>query len=194
MRLTHRFDEGMLYAHHWHARQTRKGTGIPYISHLLAVAAIALEHGADEDEAIAALLHDSLEDGPRNTGEPQALIAGQIRERFGERVLKIIEGCTEADTSQGEGKESWRQRKERYIQHLETADESVLLVSNADKLHNAQSILRDWEQIGDLVWERFAGQKQGSLWYYGTLAQLFERRRPSALSQELQRVVAKIQE
>ncbi|MGF1576598.1 MAG: HD domain-containing protein [Cyanophyceae cyanobacterium] len=194
VRLTSRFDEAMLYAHHWHARQTRKGTGIPYISHVLAVAAIALEHGANEDEAIAALLHDSIEDGPRNTGEPRAQVEQQLVQRFGPRVLEIVLDCTDtqADTSKGDAKESWQERKAAYLEHLETVDDSVLLVSNADKLHNAQSILRDWRQMGDAVWERFAGQKQGSLWYYQSLAEILGRRRPSPLAAELQQVVSRL--
>ena len=193
--LTQRFAEAMHYAHRWHASQTRKGTGIPYLSHLLAVAAIALEHGADEDEAIAALLHDSLEDGPHNTGEPRAQIEQQIREHFGERVLQIILGCTDtrSDGSLGMAKESWAERKTAYLEHLETADASVLLVAAADKLHNMQCILRDFRQVGDELWQRFSAGKEGSLWYYRSLAEILGRRLPSRLSAELQELVAELQ-
>ena len=193
--LTQRFVQAMHYAHRWHASQTRKGTGIPYLSHLLAVAAIALEHGADEDEAIAALLHDSLEDGPHNTGEPRAQIEQQIREHFGERVLQIILGCTDtrSDGSLGMAKESWAERKTAYLEHLETADASVLLVAAADKLHNMQCILRDFRQVGDELWQRFSAGKEGSLWYYRSLAEILGRRLPSRLSAELQELVAELQ-
>ncbi len=193
--LTQRFVQAMHYAHRWHASQTRKGTGIPYLSHLLAVAAIALEHGADEDEAIAALLHDSLEDGPHNTGEPRAQIEQQIREHFGERVLQIILGCTDtrSDGSRGEPKENWKERKTAYLKHLETADASVLLVAAADKLHNMQCILRDFRQLGDELWQRFSAGKEGSLWYYRSLAEILRRRLPGNLSAELQELVAELQ-
>jgi (p)ppGpp synthase/HD superfamily hydrolase len=193
--LTQRFVQAMHYAHRWHASQTRKGTGIPYLSHLLAVAAIALEHGADEDEAIAALLHDSLEDGPHNTGEPRAQIEQQIREHFGERVLQIILGCTdtESDGSRGEPKENWKERKTAYLKHLETANASVLLVAASDKLHNARCILRDFRQLGDELWQRFSAGKEGSLWYYRSLAEILRRRLPSNLSAELQELVAELQ-
>lgn len=193
--LTQRFVQAMHYAHRWHASQTRKGTGIPYLSHLLAVAAIALEHGADEDEAIAALLHDSLEDGPHNTGEPRAQIEQQIREHFGERVLQIILGCTdtESDGSRGEPKENWKERKTAYLKHLETANASVLLVTASDKLHNARCILRDFRQLGDKLWQRFSAGKEGSLWYYRSLAEILRRRLPGNLSAELQELVAELQ-
>ncbi|MFS8896904.1 HD domain-containing protein [Synechococcus sp. R3-13] len=193
--LTQRFVQAMHYAHRWHASQTRKGTGIPYLSHLLAVAAIALEHGADEDEAIAALLHDSLEDGPHNTGEPRAQIEQQIREHFGERVLQIILGCTdtESDGSRGEPKENWKERKTAYLKHLETANASVLLVAASDKLHNARCILRDFRQLGDELWQRFSAGKEGSLWYYRSLAEILGRRLPGNLSAELQELVAELQ-
>jgi len=191
-----RFQQALVYAHQLHHTQVRKGTGIPYLSHLLAVAAIALEHGADEEEAIAALLHDSLEDGPRNTGIPRPQIEQQLLEQFGARVVQIILGCTDTgnDSSQGDSKESWGERKRAYLKHLQQLDpshpltKSVLLVSNADKLHNARSILRDWQQLGDALWERFSGGKQGSLWYYRRLAEIFGRW-PSPLARELQQVV-----
>ncbi len=196
MLLGSRFQQALVYAHQLHHTQVRKGTEIPYLSHLLAVAAIALEYGADEEEAIAALLHDSLEDGPRNTGIPRSQIEQQLLEQFGPRVLHMVLGCTDTgnDSSQGNSKESWVERKKAYLEHLQQLDpchpltKSVLLVSNADKLHNARSILRDWQQLGDAVWERFSGGKQGSLWYYRRLAEIFMQR-PSPLARELQQVV-----
>ncbi|MCJ2542419.1 HD domain-containing protein [Thermostichus vulcanus] len=217
-----RFARALTYAHQLHHTQVRKGSGIPYLSHLLAVAATALEHGADEDEAIAALLHDSLEDGPRNTGIPRSQIEQQLSDQFGDKVLQIVLGCTDTNsdssakepqeqcspdgeaetqgdprtTSRLREQESWWVRKEAYLQHLEQLvredahplASSILLVANADKLHNARSILRDWQQLGDAVWERFSAGKQGSLWYYRRLAEIFMQR-PSPLARELQQTV-----
>ncbi len=193
--LTPRFAEAMRYTYRWHAAQTRKGTEIPYLSHLLAVASIALEYGADEDEAIAALLHDSLEDGPRYSGEPRAQIEQELREHFGERVLQIILGCTDtsSDGSLGEPKESWKERKMAYLKHLESVDASVLLVAASDKLHNVRCILRDFRQLGDQLWDRFSGGKEGSLWYYRSLAEILGRRMPGGLAVELQKLVTELQ-
>ncbi len=147
-----------------HAGQRRKGTDIPYLAHLLGTCAIALEYGADEDEAIAALLHDAIEDvGPTET--TRARVA-----TFGERVLAIVEACTDADIHP---KPPWRERKVRYLAHLATADRSTLLVSAADKLHNARAIVADLRRVGPAVWQRFnpdAG-RDGSLWYYRSLVE-----------------------
>src|ERR1051325_12202408 len=131
MALTSRFEDALSFAARLHSGQLRKGTAIPYVSHLLAVASVALEHGADEDEAIAALLHDAVEDqGGAPTRE-------EIRRRFGDRVVEIVDGCTDAETVP---KPPWRERKERYIAHVAEASPSVRLVSASDKLHNARSI------------------------------------------------------
>lgn len=184
--LSERFARALTYAHQLHQKQVRKGTTIPYLSHLLAVSALVLENGGDEDQAIAALLHDSLEDGPRYSTYTRAQIAADIAAQFGERVLRIVEGCTDrqdADTR------DWWTRKQAYLHHLEQVDGDVLLVSNADKLHNAQTIWRDYQQVGEAVWQRFSTGKQGTLWYYQRLADLFQRRHPSPLAQELQAVV-----
>ena len=163
--LTERFDEALVYARRLHAGQQRKGTEIPYVSHLLGVASLVLEAGGDEDEAIAALLHDAVED---QGGEPTL---GEIRQRFGPRVADIVAGCTDAWE---EPKPPWRERKEAYIEHLEEASPSVLLVSCADKLHNVRSIIADHLEIGDAVWERFSADPDDIIWYYQTLADRFE--------------------
>ena len=123
--------------------QRRKGTGIPYIAHVLGVAAIAMEYGADEDEAIGALLHDAAEDGG---GE--ATLA-EIRARFGDAVGDIVLGCSDSLVEDPEDKLPWRDRKENYLAHLENASQSVCLVSAADKLHNVRSIIRDYHEHGD---------------------------------------------
>jgi len=158
-----------------HARQTRKGTDIPYISHLLGVASLVLEHGGDEDQAIAGLLHDAVED----QGAHQA---AAIAERFGPRVAAIVLGCTDADTVP---KPPWHARKESYIAHLQHADPEVLLVSCADKLHNARAIRTDLRTYGLTVYDRFTGGQDGTLWYYQALSETFLRRLPGALSAEL---------
>jgi (p)ppGpp synthase/HD superfamily hydrolase len=185
--LTHRFDRALLYATHVHGGQVRKGTSTPYVAHLLAVAATVLEYGGDEDLAIAALLHDSVED------QGGAARLQDVRNRFGERVARIVEACSDslADTAKGERKAHWQQRKEAYLAHLRKADEDTLRVSLADKVHNARAILRDLRQpdIGDQIWARFSQPKEQTLWYYRSLADTFCERMPGQLSNELREIV-----
>jgi len=185
--LTDRFDRALLYATHVHGGQVRKGTSTPYVAHLLAVAATVLEYGGDEDLAIAALLHDSAED----QGGKARL--DDVRNRFGERVARIVEACSDslADTRKGERKAHWRKRKEAYLAHLRTADENILRVSLADKVHNARAILRDFRKpdIGEKIWGRFSAGKERTLWYYRSLADTFCERLPGQLSNELREIV-----
>jgi GTP pyrophosphokinase len=169
-----------------HAEQWRKGSEVPYLAHLLGTCSIALEYGADEDEAIAALLHDAIED-VEPAGDARAAVAA-----FGERVLRIVEGCTDTDEHP---KPPWRARKEAYIDHLADADASVLLVSAADKLHNARSINADLRRHGAATWDRFNGGRDGSLWYYRALIDAF-RANPAhdaALVEELDRAVSEME-
>ena len=185
--LTDRFDRALLYATHVHGGQVRKGTSTPYIAHLLAVAATVLEYGGDEDLAIAALLHDSVEDqGGKARLE-------DVRNRFGERVARIVEACSDslADTGRGEHKAHWQERKETYLAHLRKADEDILRVSLADKVHNARAILRDLRKpdIGEEIWERFSQPKDRQLWYYRSLADVFCKKHPGQLSNELREIV-----
>jgi (p)ppGpp synthase/HD superfamily hydrolase len=180
---TDRFASALLYAHQVHQGQRRKGTGIPYIAHILGVTAIAIEYGADEDEAIGALLHDAAEDGG---GE--ATLA-EIRARFGDAVGDIVLGCSDSLVEDPEDKLPWRERKENYLAHLENASRSVCLVSAADKLHNVRSIIRDYHEHGDEVWERFQGRRDGTLWYYETVAHTLLRRQYSQLTRDLQQAV-----
>ncbi len=155
MSLSPRFEEALIFAFRLHNEQIRKGTSIPYISHLLGVASIALEYGANEEEAIAALLHDAIEDqGGATTRE-------EIRHRFGITVVEIVNGCTDADETP---KPPWEARKKAYLTHIKNAPPSVLLVSAADKLHNARAILKDYRLLGNSVWQRFKGDKEGTLW------------------------------
>jgi len=181
--LSRRFEDALTYATVIHAGQLRKGTGIPYIAHILGVTAIALEHGADEDEAMAALLHDAGEDAG-GLGR-----IADIRTRFGSKVADIVAGCTDAVTLP---KPPWRERKETYIAHLKDADASTRLVSAADKLHNARAILADLRKDGDGVWSRFMGGKEGTLWYYRSLVSAFQQHGSSDLVDELERVVSEM--
>jgi (p)ppGpp synthase/HD superfamily hydrolase len=181
--LTDRYREALAYAFDLHRAQIRKGSGVPYVAHLLGVSSLALEHGADEDEAIAALLHDAVED---QGGLPTL---AEIRRRFGDRVALIVAGCTDADTIP---KPPWRERKERYLAHLLTAAPSVVLVSSCDKLYNARSIAADLRRFGPAVWDRFTGGKDGSLWYYRSLVAIFTTLGATAAS-DLSRAVADIE-
>jgi (p)ppGpp synthase/HD superfamily hydrolase len=164
-RLGPRFDDALVFAHQLHREQVRKGSGVPYIAHLLAVASLVLEHGGDEEEAIAGLLHDALED---QGGQATALT---IEARFGMRVIEIVTGCT--DTMQSP-KPPWRERKERYLASIDEKPTPVLRVSLADKVHNARSILSDYPDHGETLWQRFRGGKDGTLWYYESLAARYD--------------------
>ncbi|QIE29770.1 HD domain-containing protein [Caballeronia sp. SBC2] len=180
--LTDRFARATALALELHATQVRKGTQIPYASHLLGVASLVLEHGGDEEQAIAGLLHDAIED-------VGAGVAITIRELFGDRILSIVEGCTDAIPDAMGRKPDWRTRKEDYLAHLERADNDVLLVSASDKLHNARAILTDLRAIGPAVFDRFTAGRDGTLWYYGELARIFRAALPGSLSDELTRTV-----
>jgi (p)ppGpp synthase/HD superfamily hydrolase len=182
--LTGRFEDALRYAAHLHARQKRKGTPIPYVAHLLAVAGLVLENGGDEDQAIAALLHDAVED---QGGIPTLQ---EIRKRFGERVAHIVDGCTDAYVHP---KPPWRKRKEDYLAHLRLAEADVRLVSLADKLHNARSILRDLRRDGPQSLSRFNGGRLGTLWYYRSLVAIFQELDDSLMVAELAEAVNEIE-
>lgn len=182
--LSPRFIDALKYASELHRTQARKGTQIPYVAHLLGVASIALEHEATEDEAIAALLHDAVED----QGGPPRL--AEIKEKFGVHVAAIVDGCSDTDKLP---KPPWRERKEAYIAHIATASPSVRLVSIADKIHNARSIATDLYRHGEAVWDRFTAKKDESLWYYRALVNAFEKHGKSPLTEELGRVVTEME-
>jgi (p)ppGpp synthase/HD superfamily hydrolase len=179
-KLTRRFEQAFLFAGRKHAGQVRKGTPAPYISHLMGVAGIVLEAGGDEDLAIAALLHDVVEDCG---GAP---MLEEVRWQFGDRVARIVDGCTDTDLKP---KPPWRSRKENYLQHLKIADAETRLVSAADKLHNVRSILTDYREQGESVWERFEGERDGTLWYYRALLDEFQRTDANRIVRELARLV-----
>jgi (p)ppGpp synthase/HD superfamily hydrolase len=178
-----RFEEALLYAARLHRAQTRKGTEVPYVTHLLAVAAIVGENGGTEDEVVAALLHDAPEDrGGKDRLE-------DIRARFGDEVAEIVDGCT--DTYE-DPKPEWGPRKEAYVAHVAKASPSVRLVSAADKLHNAISILADLRSLSDELWDRFTGGKEGTLWYYRALVEAYAEAGSNPVVEELDRVVREI--
>ena len=153
-----------------HKTQIRKGTSIPYISHPMAVASIALEFGATEDQAIAALLHDAIEDGG-------ASYAHSIEALFGTYVLTLVQGCTDGIPDQSGEKALWIDRKTAYLQHLQEASDEVLLVSCSDKLHNARAIVSDLITEGPSVFNRFSATTEQTLWYYRQLATIFTNRK-----------------
>ncbi|RME08173.1 MAG: HD domain-containing protein [Anaerolineae bacterium] len=182
--LSPRFENALRYAARLHARQKRKGSQVPYIAHLLSVCALVLEDGGDEDQAIAALLHDAAED---QGGEERL---AEIHAIFGEPVAQIVRACS--DTLQSP-KPPWRERKTAYIEHLATAPPEVHRVSLADKVHNARSILRDLRLYGAQTWEKFKGGRDGTLWYYRSLLHVFRQSCSGFLVDELERLLTEIE-
>jgi (p)ppGpp synthase/HD superfamily hydrolase len=184
-----RFTDALVLAAELHAAQRRKGKGPPYIAHLLGVTALAFDFGATEDEAIAALLHDAIEDAPPDLGA--AGVRQLIAEHFGTTVLAIVEGCTDSDEVP---KKPWRERKQAYVAHVAGVDASTLLVSACDKLHNVRAIVRDYRLIGEDLWSRFspdAGMR-GTVGYYRGLVSVF-RARADAASPGFLRLVAELE-
>ena len=187
--LTDKLDRAFTYAREHHANDIRKGTAIPYLSHLLGVCSLVLDMEGSEDEAIAALLHDVIEDG----GGVEAEVT--IRNDFGDVVARIVRACSDTDE---EPKPPWRPRKEAYIAALAHKRPDELRVSLADKVHNARAILLDYRTEGDALWARFSAGRDEQLWYYGALARGFEARRDDLGAaagpavDELRRVVEEI--
>ena len=180
-----RIAEAVALATTLHADQTRKATGIPYLSHLMGVACLVMEHGGDEDQTIAGLLHDAVEDAGAHA-------EAQIRAQFGERVTRIVLGCTDGVPDEHGEKGDWHTRKQCYLDHLHDAPAETLLVSGCDKLHNARSIVSDLNTHGPRMFSRFNAGKDGTLWYYDQLASVFQARLPSPLADELTRTVAEM--
>ena len=183
--LTERFEQAFHYAMKLHSDQTRKGTEVPYIAHLLGVTSLVLEDGGDEDQAIAALLHDAVED------QGGLIILEEIHLNFGENVAQIVEGCSDSFTSV---KPPWRLRKESYLEHLMNASKDIRRVSLADKLYNARAIWSTYRQIGEETWTRFKGGKEGTLWYFTALCEIFQQTGDDIMTEELVSVVANIKQ
>jgi (p)ppGpp synthase/HD superfamily hydrolase len=184
MRLSPKFEKALVYATRIHGGQVRKKTRIPYIAHILGVTSIALEYGANETEAIGALLHDAVED----CGGAKRL--RDIERKFGKAVAKIVDGCTDTDQTP---KPPWLERKKAYVAHLRHAPQGTQLISASDKLHNVRSALMAYRRDGENLWGRFKGGKQGTLWYYRALVNAFTGTRVKPLVQELDRVLRELE-
>ena len=180
MELSDRFTDALAWAATLHRRQQRKVSGTPYVAHLLRVAGIVLDYGADEDEAIAALLHDAIEDQGGETARDE------IRRRFGDRVVAIVEGATDTGV---QPKPPWRQRKEAHVAHVRDASPSVRLVIAADKLDNVRSLLMEYHRRGESLWDFFHGRRDGTLWYYHAMTEALNARDATPLTEELQRAM-----
>jgi (p)ppGpp synthase/HD superfamily hydrolase len=184
-RLTDAFDA----ARQWHDGQARKGTAVPYLSHPLAVASLVLDSGGDEEEAIAALLHDAVEDTEATVSE--------IRDRFGERVSAIVAFCTDTDSRPGQEKPAWRPRKEAHLAEVSSYvdgefDAGALRVLLADKALNARSMLDDYRTMGERSWDRFNASPDEQVWYYESLLALVAGRAPRSLEDRLRATLVEL--
>lgn len=185
MKLSKQFEKALVYATRIHGGQLRKKTKIPYIAHILGVTVIAMEYGATETEAIAALLHDAVED----CGGEKRL--RDVEKKFGKTVAKIVDGCT--DTYE-KPKPPWLERKKKYVAHVRHAPGSTKLVSASDKLHNIRACLMTFRQEGERLWSRFSGGKQGTLWYYRALVTAFgKNKRINPRIQEIDRTLTALE-
>jgi (p)ppGpp synthase/HD superfamily hydrolase len=182
--LSSRFDAALMLASDLHRTQMRKSTVIPYVSHVLAVSALVLENGGTEDEAIAGLLHDAVED------QGGAATLERIRAEFGDPVADMVSALSDTDETP---KPPWRARKEQYLMDLEGAPVSVLRISAADKLHNVRSIVRDYRAFGEELWNRFSAPANDQIWYYRALAEVFRRRLGGPLASDLSRAVSDLE-
>jgi (p)ppGpp synthase/HD superfamily hydrolase len=177
-RLSAKFERALVFAFESHHGQMRKGSPTPYISHPLAVAALVMEHGGTEDQAIAALLHDVLEDC--------GVAESELEERFGADVARLVADCSDWQGPAGAKKPPWRERKEAYIAHIPDAKRESLLVAASDKLHNARTIVHDARHYGDQIWKRFSAEPPAIAWYYReALAALRKRLTASAAERAL---------
>jgi len=171
--LSEKYKQALAFAFDLHRTQERKGSGTPYVAHILGVSSMAMENGATEDEAIAALLHDAAED------QGGLSVLREIEQRFGSAVAEVVRECTDAVESP---KPPWKERKIRYLEHLKSASTSTRLVASCDKLYNLRAIVSDYRTVGESVWNRFAGGKEGVLWYYRELGKALDM--PKSLGTE----------
>lgn len=174
-----RFGQALAYATEAHGGQTRKISGVPYVAHLLGVASLALEFGATEDEAVAALLHDVVEDqGGLSRLE-------DVKTRFGIEVARLVEACSDSLSSDPDQKAPWRERKVHHLERLAKADASVRLVTACDKLHNLQNILRDLRHRGVAIWAHFKSRPEDQVWYYESVLGALEAAEARPFIQDL---------
>ncbi len=184
-----RFRDALVWAAELHEDQDRKGGDVPYVAHLLGVAAIVLEHGGSEDVAIAALLHDALED------QAHKMTEGEIRARFGDAVERIVVECSDGtpEEQRDRSHDRWFARKKKYIAEIAHKSDGALMVSMADKLYNARSMLEDYRTEGETLWGRFTTGREGNLWYYAAMVEAYEQRvGHTRLWGELARTVAEM--
>ena len=188
--LTERYEQALVFVNKLHSKQFRKGTTIPYMSHLIGVSSLVLEDGGCEDEAIGALLHDTIEDCSDEYPGGVMVLRRDIGKQFGDTVLQIVEHCTDADEIP---KPPWHSRKQTYIDSIAKKPDNALRVSCADKLHNARAILVDYREHGEALWDRFKGGRD-SLWYYSSLVSAFKEtgRVSDSLLGELDRTVREL--
>lgn len=170
VRLSIQYYRAFEYANQWHRDQARKSTNLPYILHPMGVASLVLEAGGDEEQAIAALLHDV----PEDCGGEARLT--EILEMFGPRVEAMVRGCSDSLVVEKEDKAPWRERKQAHIDHVATAHMDTLIVTAADKTHNGRAIATDLQTIGNQVWERFNASREDIIWYYSTFYVELEKR------------------
>ena len=188
-----RFEDALGFAHRLHRKQTRKTSGAPYVAHLLGVAALVIEDGGGEDEAIAALLHDSLEDQARHYPGGRQQLAADIGERFGAEVLRLVEALTEPGSAPGEKRARWREHRRQYIEQIVTQDAAVRRISTADSIYNVRSLTRDYLRMGDELWTRFLTRsRDDQLWAYDSLARVLRAAGSGGLAEELNRAVAEL--
>jgi (p)ppGpp synthase/HD superfamily hydrolase len=183
--LTEDIDKAFAYARKIHNNQKRNRTTIPYLSHLMSVSALVMEHGGNEEQAIAALLHDTLEDG----GDADK-ISKEIQHMFGDKVLSMVR---ELSDTEEQPKPPWKERKETYIAHIEEISDDALVVSMCDKLHNLKTIVWDFHVIGDEIFERFKGKKEGTIWYYTTLTEKYKKILETRPNVQLSRIVFELE-
>ncbi|MCA0146766.1 HD domain-containing protein [Blastococcus sp. LR1] len=189
--LSERFDEALLYAARHHRDQLRKGSRVPYMTHLMSVSALAMEHGGTEDQAIAALLHDAVEDAQPGQG---GAVLGEIRERFGDAVADMVAACSDGLNESGERKGSWQERKQAYVDGLPNKSLDALLVTAADKTHNGLCIAADVRRFGPDFWSTFNASRDELLWYYRSVRDVVAQRLPgSSIADALYRTVAQLE-
>lgn len=185
--LSERFDDALLYAARHHRKQLRKGSRVPYMSHLMSVSALVMEHGGTEDQAIAALLHDAVEDAPAGQG---GAVLAEIRERFGDAVADMVAACSDGLNESGERHGTWQERKQAYVDGLPSKSLDALLVTAADKTHNGLCIAADVRRYGQDFWGTFNASRDELLWYYTSVRDVVMQRLPdSSIADALDRAV-----
>ena len=188
--LSERFDEALVFAARHHREQVRKGSRVPYMSHLMSVSALVMEHGGTEDQAIAGLLHDAVEDAPAGQG---GAVLGEIRERFGPAVADMVAACSDGLNDSGERKGTWQERKQAYVDGLPNKSLDALLVTAADKTHNGLCIAADVRRYGPAFWATFNASPDELVWYYTSVRYVVADRLPgSSISEALDRAVAEV--